>query len=117
MVIGFLVMGYSRPVDSFRCAGRFLAFLNNIVVMLFRLSPPLVHKGNPAKGKRELRGKFPSRQIALNAMTFPARAVEKQYARGPEHIKAMEMCRRFFDVDGYGKKILIDKVCQLVIAV
>lgn len=117
MVIAFLVMGHCRPVDSFRCAGRIFAFAEDVLVMFLGFSPLLLHKGDPAKGKRQLRSKFPFRQIALDAITFLARGVEKQYARGPEHIKTMEMCRRFLDVDVYGKKILIDEVCQLVIAI
>src|SRR5690349_19716576 len=85
--------------------------------MLLGLSPSLVREGDAAQCERQLRCKFFSRQVSLNAIPLLAGAIEKHYAWRPQHVKAMEICRRFFDVEGYGKKILVDEICDLVIGI
>lgn len=110
-------MGHSRPVDSFRRAGCVFAFAENVLVVFLGLSPLLMHERDAAQGQFQLRRKLLSRQIALDAIAFFAGAVEKHDARRPERLKTMKIRRRFFDVDGYRKKILVDEVCQLFIAI
>lgn len=117
MVIGFLVMGHSRPVDSFRRTGRIFVFAENVLVMFLGFSPLLMHKRDAAKGEFQLRRKLLRWQIALDAVTFPAGAIEKHDARRPERLEAMKIRRRFLDVDGYRQEILIDEICQLVIVI
>ena len=117
VIIGFPVVRHSRPINGFRGAAGVLAFFKNTVVVFFRLSPPLAGKGDTAKGERQLCRKFLPRQITFNAISLLAGTVEKYHAWSPERIEAMKIGRRFFDVDGDGKKILIDETCELVVAV
>jgi hypothetical protein len=65
----------------------------------------------------DLRGKFIARKVSFHTIAFLAGAIEKQNTGGPQHIETMEIGWGFFDVDGYRMKILVDKLCNLIIGV
>ena len=91
--------------------------MKDFVVAVLGFGPIFVHKSNASEGEVQVSGKLLAWKISLQAKAFDSSAVHKQDSRRPQHIKAVKLCRRLFNVDGDRKEILIDKIRSLLIGV
>jgi len=91
--------------------------LDNGPIAAFRFCPLLVQEGNAGQAHFQLGNKLFSRKIALSPEPLLAGAVQDDNSRRPEYVETLEICRRWFDVDSYGKEILVNEVCNFLVGI
>jgi hypothetical protein len=76
-----------------------------------------VHESHASQTHFQTRAKPILWQIALNARTLDTIRIRDENGRGPQRVEAMEPRRMLFDVSFERNKVLMDEVCDLLVAV
>jgi hypothetical protein len=84
---------------------------NHVVVPAHCVVIFLVHERYAPEAAFESSNEISIGQIAFQANSFLAFAVQEKYRWSPDRVEAMEPARMLLDVGFYGKKILTDEVC------
>lgn len=117
VVVGLFVVADGSPIHGFRSAGRVQVLVNNIAVQSLRIGPFFVGKGDPPQRHLQLGSELFSRKVSLNTKTLNSGAIKEQDSGRPQHVEAMEVRWRLFNVDGNGQEILINRTGQLLVSI
>ena len=117
VVVGRFVVRHRAPIQRLGRKMRLGEARDYVVVPTLRIRILFVHEGDAAEAVLKSGDKVCVWQIAFQSHAFFAIAVEEKDGRRPNGIKAMKQDWAFFDMGGYGKEVLMDEICDLLIVV
>jgi len=117
VIICSFVMAHAEPVDRLGRHGRVRIILSHAGKNLLGVGPFLVHESHTSQTHFQTRAKPILWQIAFDAITLDTIRIHDEDGRRPKRVEAMEPRRVLFDVSFERHKILMDEVCDLLVAV